>query len=537
MALSGDHSGTQTSSSASSTTTTSSTQTSTSTNGTNGTNGRSRGLDRKLRTTDGYDQQLRLLTPGDDGPRFRLDADKRFGSMKRNLEAELTAERLATVRDLPKRDAGPKRAGGLDVAALVARWKAQGMTMPDLGKHDEEPSGDAQSQGREKKKGDPGALWGELVQSGPTISIDSKRGHHAAPLEQAKDAPIGEVLERVARAMKRDDQKVRVGGGRGWQADLDQEDPQWWVSLLAAMGGAFAYAVYDYIAFNELAFNQGDGKQLQYRLFQAPTQVFIHQWLASNVSSAAAGAFETLWWTWGCDLMFYAIAELGIGKADWHGPGSWETVSRAGITWASWTPLGILAGIGNLMNGKKWSEPIEGGALILQSLIGFLVAAGITFMSREDQDEFLDLIGLGWLAGLFAKHGMDLYVELTTSLEHPSVEAGLTFKPDENVEMKAGLGQDEDGFYGTLGMKVLGEHRDWLLDVGLTLDKSNIGAYAEWQKKVGEWNLFVSTRLRDEYLKIGGGAELRKDGVRLGGKMSWDTREKWLASLRISVDL
>lgn len=467
------------------------------------------GLRRALRQSDDFEQQMKLLMPRDGVPPKKQKTKK---------EGE-----------------APK----LDIAALVARFNATGVKAPggddrDAGADREEMrSGD----GASDSAGSSGQVWDALVRTSPTIEISSRRGRHTTPLGTAKELPIGAALDLVARAMELDDERVEVTTP-AWEDTLDAQDPAWWENLLAAMGGAFAYALYDYIAFNAFAFNQGDERQLQYRLFQAPTQIFIHRWLSQNVSPQAAAAFEVIWWTWGCDLMFYAIAELGLGQEGWHGPGSFEGVSRAKVTWASWTPMGIVAGLGNLINGEPWTEPLDGGQLILQSLVGVLVAAGVSMLTRADLKALIDALGFGFLEDAFTKNGMDLYAAVTTSLENPSVEAGITYQPDSQTELHAGLGTDDkDGFFGTLGVQYLSEQRDWLLRVGLTLDKDDVGLYADWQKRVGAWNLFVGTRLRDEYFKLGGGAELDTHGMRLSGKVSWDTREKWLASLKIAIDL
>lgn len=534
----------------------------------------SNGLKRGLRLTPGYERQRELLRPGDDLPRldddynpfrkkkepsgldldtFRREHDLRFVQVREDLRSRLTAERLAGLSSLPKKD-GPS-SGPPDMKTVIARWKEQAIQLPEFA-----PGKPGQDGKERDRKGDKGALWDGLVQNTPTIRLSSRKGPLSVPLREARNAAALEALERAAQVMKLDDRRVKVeladlmkrdgvekGSEEaaeqhqpqaGWEEEAARDDPQWWLNLLSAVGGAFAFAVYDYIAFNEFAANKGDQQQLKYRLFQTPTQLFIHRWLSEKVSPASAAAFDVIWWTWGCDLMFYAIAQLDVGKSGWAGPGSFRMVNDDEVTWASWTPLGILSGLANLLGGRQWSEPLPGEVLYLQAALGFLAAVGFSTMTRAEVDEFLDGVGLGGLRDVFQRNNMDLYAAINTSLQDPRGEVGVTYRTDATTELNIGLGTGEkDGFYSTMGVEFLGEYRDWLLRVGLTMDRKDVGLYADWQQKVADWNLFLGGEVRDEIVRIGGGADYRAGNTALSGRLSWDGLDGWLAKLRIHIDL
>lgn len=83
-----------------------------------------------LRGTDGFAEQEKLLEPRTESP--LKDADGRFVTLKRNLQAELQAERLATIRDMPgqKKPVQPPRKRDGDARRSTSRRSSRASMRP-----------------------------------------------------------------------------------------------------------------------------------------------------------------------------------------------------------------------------------------------------------------------------------------------------------------------------------------------------------------------------------------------------------------------
>lgn len=87
-------------------------------------------------------------------------------------------------------------------------------------------------------------------------------------------------------------------------------------------------------------------------------------------------AFNAIWWTFGDDLLYYGIAEamgrLNIVKkgSSWDRSPAFKGVVEDKVTWAWWTPVGLL-------RGGKNDKSIEGKTLFIQSGVGLAVALGL----------------------------------------------------------------------------------------------------------------------------------------------------------------
>jgi len=66
------------------------------------------------------------------------------------------------------------------------------------------------------------------------------------------------------------------------------------------------------------------------------------------------------------------MGRLGVVKegSKWDGKGSFKSVLEDKVTWAWWTPVGLL-------NGAKNDKPIKGSTLFIQSGVGLALALSL----------------------------------------------------------------------------------------------------------------------------------------------------------------
>lgn len=100
-----------------------------------------------------------------------------------------------------------------------------------------------------------------------------------------------------------------------------------------------------------------------YRIGQIAFLAFIVIGLFGSVSLGAALAFLILWWTFIADFLFYLINDFVR-----HENAFQREVMSDRVTWASWTPIGLL--------GAKTT----GKALIIQGAIGVFVAVFVSLI-------------------------------------------------------------------------------------------------------------------------------------------------------------
>ena len=138
----------------------------------------------------------------------------------------------------------------------------------------------------------------------------------------------------------------------------------------AAFGAAGIFALFDYLLFN--FFNRTLGATLPYRVMQVTFQGATTAYLWNNISPEAAMSFMTLWWTGGCDIAFYGIAETGLLQlgSNWDGPGSMAYCRENGVGWFWWTFNGLATGQGTMQNPMSWNSALtQAGIGALSALL------------------------------------------------------------------------------------------------------------------------------------------------------------------------
>ena len=130
--------------------------------------------------------------------------------------------------------------------------------------------------------------------------------------------------------------------------------------LLWLGGASVAFSLFDYVGYNA-TMNEHGIAPVGYRVAQAAVQIGLSYLLYEKFGLPTAIAFNLIWWTWGCDLMYYQFGRV-LPPYDQLSP-------NKQVTWASWTPVGLVRG------GK---EPIAHNTLIAQSLVGLTLAITIT---------------------------------------------------------------------------------------------------------------------------------------------------------------
>jgi hypothetical protein len=126
--------------------------------------------------------------------------------------------------------------------------------------------------------------------------------------------------------------------------------------------GAVFFALFDYIGYNlSLRKNWVNMKFVNpYRISQSIVQVLITSVLLFFVSWQSALGFNIIWWSWGCDILFYFFcASLNIFKD--RGNFTKQVIGNQ-VTWAWWTPYGLLF--------TKKQDTVKWQKLILQAAIG-----------------------------------------------------------------------------------------------------------------------------------------------------------------------
>ena len=131
-------------------------------------------------------------------------------------------------------------------------------------------------------------------------------------------------------------------------------------------GASLAFSLFDYIGFGLV--RETPGPHTGYRVLQVAVQSAITYFLYKQCGLPSAISFNLIWWTWGDDLAYN-----GWGNVfNMHYP-PWENRSVNGlsenqITWASWTPIGLL---------RPKGQRIPKDALFGQAIIGFSLSIAI----------------------------------------------------------------------------------------------------------------------------------------------------------------
>ena len=154
----------------------------------------------------------------------------------------------------------------------------------------------------------------------------------------------------------------------------NKKDKSFIAKLGATLGASVLFAAFDYVGYN---LSKGNPTTLKiYRAAQVTAQAALTYGLTKEFGWKTGAAFNAIWWTFGDDLLYYGIAEamgqLGVVKegSKWDGKGGFKGIADDKVTWAWWTPVGLLSGA---KNGK----PIDGNTLFIQAGVGLAVALSL----------------------------------------------------------------------------------------------------------------------------------------------------------------
>ncbi len=138
------------------------------------------------------------------------------------------------------------------------------------------------------------------------------------------------------------------------------------------VGASLAFSLADYIGYSFARVDNVNGHAAWwYHAIQISLQTAISYVLYKKFGLPSTIAFNLIWWSWGDDLAYYGWANL-INPPHPDG-GLWEDRDHNGlrdnqITWAGWTPIGLLRPQGSL---------IARSTLISQAMVGLAISIAI----------------------------------------------------------------------------------------------------------------------------------------------------------------
>ena len=139
---------------------------------------------------------------------------------------------------------------------------------------------------------------------------------------------------------------------------------------MLAFGMLIIFAAFDYVGYNTL----GQWKIVLYRVIQTVVQLSLAAFLWHEEGFWSAFAFMLFWWTWNADLLYYLFYDLFRFFGGDSAGNAFETEVLGGkVTWASWTPYGLVA---RTIPNKKLM-PIGPLPLLLQAFVGFVLSVFI----------------------------------------------------------------------------------------------------------------------------------------------------------------
>jgi hypothetical protein len=117
------------------------------------------------------------------------------------------------------------------------------------------------------------------------------------------------------------------------------------MEIILAFIGIILFGLFDYFGFH-VSYKRGwadFGMINKYRIAQFIFQIIISALLFIAGGWFAVFAFNFLWWTWWADLLFYFFYDTLRFFGYPRKPGGFkEQVLGNKITWAFWTPLGLI---------------------------------------------------------------------------------------------------------------------------------------------------------------------------------------------------
>ena len=140
-----------------------------------------------------------------------------------------------------------------------------------------------------------------------------------------------------------------------------------WEKLAYVAGAGATFSLLDYVGWS-LVRNGSSGPEW-YRLVEGTVQTGISYFLYKECGLTSAISFNLIWWTWGLDLGWYGWSYVLNPASDGHWENrTWSGLHLRQITWAGWTPIGLLRSPGS---------PIARNALYWQSVIGIALSIAI----------------------------------------------------------------------------------------------------------------------------------------------------------------
>ena len=138
------------------------------------------------------------------------------------------------------------------------------------------------------------------------------------------------------------------------------------------MGSSLAISLGDFIAYNlwrdHIDWQPGLHAPFLFRFVQGSIQAAITYFLYKELGLKTAISFNLLWWTWFDDLLFYGWGEALNPASPWPNRSNLQLTNDAHITWASWTPVGLL---------RSPTSPIAANTLVAQVFVGFSISIAL----------------------------------------------------------------------------------------------------------------------------------------------------------------
>jgi hypothetical protein len=131
------------------------------------------------------------------------------------------------------------------------------------------------------------------------------------------------------------------------------------------IGASLAYSLVDYIGYNLV--RKENKAPISFRIGMIALQSGLSYFLYKQCGLNSAISFNLIWWTWSDDFAYYGWANT-LNPSFLVENRSVNGLKQGGITWAWWTPVGLLR--------KKGSE-IAVSTLIAQAVVGFSIAVAL----------------------------------------------------------------------------------------------------------------------------------------------------------------
>ena len=143
------------------------------------------------------------------------------------------------------------------------------------------------------------------------------------------------------------------------------------MNFLYAFVASLVFAFVDYVGYNVLAV-KGKPQNVVYRVIQGLFGLWLAYVLWGFGPRAALGAL-TIYWFFIDDVLYYLYYD--VLKFFKNGAGATFKTEVLGdqVTWAWWTPFGLMRGF---VEGK--GKPVPGVDLLFQAAFGLIIALAIT---------------------------------------------------------------------------------------------------------------------------------------------------------------